>query len=349
MDLAKLPFVSIVVIGLNEESNLEACMLSILNSNYPQDKIEMIYVDSGSIDNSVEIARKYSKKVFIEDIWPSPARNRNRGLIESNFDIVHFIDADIIIDKDYLKIAVEKLLEGEVHSVFGLLEEKSAKGIGKIILHDYSNRKQGFVDAPGAGGTFIKRSLIEVNGWDERIPRGEESELGERLRSAGYKIWFLDNKMGVHDHALRNFTMFLKRQIGEGLSFGAISKIPSGESFFVSANRLSRNNFIFHAMGLLIILIALYLKSAWFIILIFLLYSIYLFLKYRVIRNIKNSDSLKFYFLMNYTKTFVLYGFINFQIKYLFSSESKKKLFQERIIISKSDLPDCTSAAKIIE
>jgi len=109
-----LPPVSISVIGYNEAKNLNQTFTAIRKINYPTDRIELIYIDSGSSDNSIGIAKLYCDKYFIENQFPTAARNRNRGLIECKNDIIHFIDGDIIIDPDYLKFAVEKLLEGEV-------------------------------------------------------------------------------------------------------------------------------------------------------------------------------------------------------------------------------------------
>ena len=329
-----LPPISVVVIGFNEAQHLYACFDAILASNYPEGNMELIYVDSGSTDYSVDIANKYTSSVYIEPEWPTAARNRNRGLIESKNHIVHFIDGDIVIDPDYLRFAVEKLLEGDVQVVCGYLEEKSIKGLGKILLHDYGNRKPGLIDAPGAGGTFIKSALVKVNGWDERIPRGEETEIGERLYKAGYKIWYLNKRMGIHDFGVKNISQFLKKQINEGLSLGAITKISSISPFIKNSGRISRNNLVFHLISLLLILSSVIFHSGGYIIIAFVLYSCYLYLKYRVIKKVKNPDSIKFYFLMNYTRSFVLYGFFKFRILFFFLPESRKISFQKRMDIN---------------
>ena len=334
MNPVKFPFISIVVIGFNEETNLNASMQSILNSNYPRDKIELIYVDSGSKDNSVVIAKKYTSNIFIEKHpFPTAARNRNRGLIESKYDIVHFIDSDIIINKDYLKFAVEKLLDGDVHGVFGRLEERNVNKIGKILLYVYGNFKPGYVDAPGAGGTFSKKVLIEVNGWDERIPRGEESELGERLRKAGFKIWYLDKYMGSHDFGINNIFGFLKKQIGEGLSSGAISLINSDGAFFKNTKRIIFSNFLQHLVLLIILLVA-FQSSCWVIIILsIILYNLLIFLKYYFIKRVRNINSLRHFFLMNITRSFVLYGNCKFYLKFLFVTKNNKSVFYNRISI----------------
>jgi len=64
--MKELPCVSIVMIGYNEAENLENTFCAVNNFHYPKDKIELIYVDSGSEDRSIEIAEKYTSKVFVE-------------------------------------------------------------------------------------------------------------------------------------------------------------------------------------------------------------------------------------------------------------------------------------------
>jgi glycosyltransferase involved in cell wall biosynthesis len=329
----ELPKISVVVIGLNEEENLQACMQSILDSDYPGDKIELIYVDSGSKDNSIKIAQKFTNKVFVEAIWPSPARNRNRGIIESKYDIIHFIDGDIIIDKDYLIFAVEKLLEGKVQCVFGRLVEKDAKRLGKILLHEYSNCKAGLIDSPGAGGTFIKNALIEVNGWDERIPRGEEPEIGERLRKAGYKIWFIDQKMGIHDFGINNLIQYFRKQINAGMSDGKVIAIKGKGDFFNRTKQGIMKNLILHILLVVLIIISLIIHSYFLLPLLVLAHLFYLFYKFRIIRKITNPYTFKYLFLSYITISFPLYGYFKFLFQYFLLSEKVKNSLKVRISI----------------
>ena len=122
----ELPFVSIVVIGLNEEANLEDTFRAILDMDYPLNKIEVIYVDTGSHDRSVRIAREYANKVFIEEgAWPT-SDARNRGIIEASYDIIHFIDGDISISGDYLKCAINRIQNGQADAVTGFFRGEAS-------------------------------------------------------------------------------------------------------------------------------------------------------------------------------------------------------------------------------
>jgi glycosyltransferase involved in cell wall biosynthesis len=324
------PAITMVVIGFNESRNLHQTFTAIKNMNYPTHLVELIYIDSGSTDESVEIAKKYCEKICIEPLWPSAARNRNRGLIESKHSICHFLDGDIIIDPDYIWSAVSKLQEGDVQAVFGYLEEKNKKGLNKILLHDYSNRKPGYINAPGAGGTFIKKPLLEISAWDERIPRGEETEFGERFLQAGYKIWYLDKKMGIHDYGIAGLLGFLKKQIKEGMSAGQVLIIDGEGPFFSKTRQTIKNNFIIHLLVILLIFTSIIFKYYYFIPLFLLVYPLYLFFKYKIQKKITNPETLKYFFLTNLTRTWVLFGYVKFIYLYLALPKKEKESLKTR-------------------
>lgn len=334
--IKELPAISIVVIGLNEANNLEGTLTAIRSMNYPAELVELIYVDSGSKDRSVEIAKMHCDKVFVEPEWPTAARNRNRGLIESSHDYCHFLDGDILMDPDYIRHAVSKIQEGEAQVVFGYLDEKTDKGLSRILLHDYKNRKPGFINAPGAGGTFLKKVLLEVNGWDERIPRGEEMEIGDRIIAAGYKIWYLDKKMGIHDFGVTNIFKLMKKQIGEGQSIGAVTKIPESGRVYERIRKLAKRNIIFHLIILFLIIVAILLKNNWMLPGAILFYLTYLFVKYRIIRGVKSTDSILYHYLKNLTKVFELYGYFKFLSKYSKLTSEQKVSCHRRIDIKEA-------------
>jgi glycosyltransferase involved in cell wall biosynthesis len=327
----QLPFISIVVIGYNEQAHLETTFNALKSMNYPLEKVELLYVDSGSADESLEIAKRYAHEVFIERTWPTAARNRNRGLVESKYDLVHFIDGDIEIAPDYLAHAVNIIQTGQADGVFGKLEERSDKGLGKVLLHDYGNRHTGYVNAPGSGGTFRKEALLAVGGWDERIPRGEETELGIRLRQQKFRIWFTEKTMGTHDYGVRHLCDFLKKQVVEGISYGRISKISSDGVFYRKTRKQIRNNLIFHTLLLVVLLWSLLLRSSWPAILSFGVFVLFLFAKYCVIKKIKNPDSLRYYFLMNLTRSFVLFGYLKFLYQFSRLSAVQKRQAMEKM------------------
>ena len=226
----KLPYVSVIVIGKNEAKNLRGCIQSIRNINYPQDRLEVIYVDTNSTDGSPQVARSLGSRVFEENSdFPTAALARNRGCHEAKYDVVHFLDSDIIMDPDYLREAVNYLGKGDIVCVIGRLEEIGAEKnwISKVLATDWQKKKAGFVHAPGAGGTFIKEVFLEVGGYNPKLPVGEETDLGLRLKRLGCKILLIDRVMGIHDYGIKNIRSLVNRFFRLGKNFGLIMISPS--------------------------------------------------------------------------------------------------------------------------
>lgn len=210
--------VSIVVIGYNEAENLDNTFQAIQSMNYPLDLLEVIYVDSGSKDNSLAIAKKYTDKVFVEDKFPSSGRNRNRGLMEASFDIVHFIDGDMSIDPDYLAAAVPLFKEKEVQAVLGQVDEQNPGLLNRVAALENSKKIEGYTQYTATGATYVKKALIAINGYDERIKRGQETELGERFIADGNKIWCMAQKMGSHNFEINSPLDFVRRYRNDAVS-----------------------------------------------------------------------------------------------------------------------------------
>jgi glycosyltransferase involved in cell wall biosynthesis len=235
--MEEYPEISIVVIGYNEEDNLGKTFRAIEKMNYPRNKYEVIYVDSGSTDRSVEIAKTFCDKVCIEDQFPSPGRNRNRGLLEASSEIVHFIDGDVTIHKDYLAQVVHLFAEKQVQAIVGQLDEQNPNIYEKMASLSNASKKEGYTKFTSTGATYLRSALLSVNGYDERIRRGQESELGERFREAGYRIWCTHFKMGSHSFDLNNMRQYLRKYEINAKSLFQVSLIQGDSHFILSAKK----------------------------------------------------------------------------------------------------------------
>jgi glycosyltransferase involved in cell wall biosynthesis len=231
--LNNLPFISVVIIGRNEALNLPACIKSIQEMDYPNELLEVMYVDTDSDDGSPDVARDCGVLVVEEHSdFPSAGLARNRGWREVKNDIVHFVDGDMIVDPHYLQQAVQVLGKDGVSCVFGRVKEHNADHnlIARILEYPWAVRKPGFVDAPGAGGTFLRSALEEINGYNPELLCGEESDLGHRLRQKGHKILLIDQSMGTHDYQIHNLVDLWKWYETKGRSFTRILQLPPSAS-----------------------------------------------------------------------------------------------------------------------
>ena len=330
-----LPKVSIVIIGLNEAENLKNTFQAIYNMDYPNEKLEIIYVDSGSKDQSLEIAKKFSSKIFIEDKNPTAARGRNRGLLEAKCDIIHFIDADYQINKEYLKKAVNVLNNENIHAVTAPLEENSKTLLNKILSSPRKLLKVGYANATNAGGTYKRNALLRVNGYDERICRGEETELGERFREAGYNIWLIDGKLGIHEPKFINIFGLFKREFINGKSTIHNMLIKGQNEYYRNLNRYVLKCFIINFLTLFIFIFSIILNIFHVFWIFILIRLTYLFIKFRFIWKIKDIEYFASIFLLFLFSPIYFLGQITVLLKYSIFKKKKVDFIQKKDNLSK--------------
>ncbi len=122
------PFVSIIVPTLEEETNIETCLTSLFALDYP--KKEIIVVDGGSEDRTVEISNKFDVKIIVDsnlpEGWIGKSYGCNLGFREAKGDILLFTDADTIHEPNSLRTTVMHTLSTEAKS-FSMLPYQIAE------------------------------------------------------------------------------------------------------------------------------------------------------------------------------------------------------------------------------
>lgn len=254
--------VSIVVIGYNEQTNLENTFNSILDQRYPKNMVEIIYVDSGSTDRSIEIAEKYADKVVIEEKYPSPGRNRNRGLVESRYEIVHFLDGDVMIDPNYLANIVSLFKEKNVSAIVGQLDEQNPNFYNRLSQLANNENIEGYIDFTSTGGTYLKQALLDVEGYDERILRGEETDLGTRFREEGNKIWCTSSRLGSHNYDVNNLGKYIRKYKVDAEICVKNSLLMYDTKYLGTFKRVFRNNCFKLVMYFLSVIISVLIQNA---------------------------------------------------------------------------------------
>jgi len=213
-----------VVIGRNEGERLRRCLSSLLGQ-----AAVLVYVDSGSTDGSVELARSQGVEVVELDMLSVPftaARARNAGferLVAGHpaVEWVQFVDGDCEVVAGWLSLALRQLAGSESLAVVcGRRRERFPDASIYNRLCDVEwDTPIGEADSCGGDALMRVAALREVDGFNEDLIAGEEPELCLRLRQRGWKIQRLDAEMTLHDAAMDRFGQWWQRNVRSGHAY----------------------------------------------------------------------------------------------------------------------------------
>ena len=322
MIIDNYPSVSIVVIGHNEGNNLNSCFAAINDMDYPKNKLEVIYVDSNSNDKSSLLARNYTDKVVeIKSTWPTAGEAFNKGIMNASCEYVHITAGDIKLHPAYLRTAINELEHNEqIHAITGYFIEKNNKGWNKILAYrrEEDSKQTHLVDTPN-GGTFRKWTLQEVNGYDERIKKGQETEIGLRFKERGFKILHMNIPQGIHDFELNSLGDMLKRNWINGFSLGHLLLLSIFKpSKYLDKFKKSAIKQLLLSGGFIAILLLLLIYGGLKFILVWLLFYILYFFMNVIIRQKHRTFNHKVYFLVNgYFSMIVFFGMLGFIVFFI--------------------------------
>lgn len=130
--------VAIIVPVYNTEKYLNSCISSIIDQTYLN--IEILIVDDGSTDSSLDICNEFAKKDrrirVIEKKNGGVSSARNIGIINSNSEYITFVDSDDIIEKDMVDILVRNIRKADV----SIINEKAIRNTDIISQIKTTNK-----------------------------------------------------------------------------------------------------------------------------------------------------------------------------------------------------------------
>ena len=223
------PTVAAVAIGRNEGERLKRCLTSLVGQ-----VARVVYVDSGSSDDSVAFARSLGVEVVELDMTRpfTAARARNTGfaaLMQDSplTDYVQFVDGDCAVVAGWIDIARAHL---ETHPSLGLVtgwrsEIAPEASIYNAMCDMEWHRPAGPITACG-GDMLVRRTAFEsVDGLNPTLIAGEDEEFCMRLAKAGWGLECLPEAMTRHDAAMTRFSQWWQRAVRAGHAFAQIGRM----------------------------------------------------------------------------------------------------------------------------
>lgn len=216
--------VSIVIVNYNKKDLLRQCLDSVRSQSYKD--IEIIVIDNGSTDNSVEVVKAYYPEVKLiasanNELF---CRAYNKGIDESKADFILCLNNDCFLDKDYLKEALSAIRKDErIGMVSGKVlrpDKKTIDSTGlfldrsrKPVERGYGNLDKGQYEKPGyvfgvtGAAAFLKREMLldikdEFGYFDERFGMYyEDLDLCWRAHRKGWKAYYTPLSIAYHYRA----------------------------------------------------------------------------------------------------------------------------------------------------
>ncbi|MBC7333540.1 MAG: glycosyltransferase family 2 protein, partial [Actinobacteria bacterium] len=217
-----LPKVSVVIVNYNGEKYIKNCIESIGKVNYDSQKIEIVVIDNGSNDNSVNLIRENFPQVTLitnkKNIGFAPAVNMGARAASGKY--VAIINNDIVVDRNWL-IELVKAVNGDSEVVcagskvlnadgtkidfVGGMVNFEGKGFqidyGKPVSEDIHNQEMYYLFANGSSMLVDREVFLEVGGFDEDFfAYYEDVDFGWRLWVLGYKVVFVPTSIVYHVH-----------------------------------------------------------------------------------------------------------------------------------------------------
>lgn len=247
---AKVPLVSIIIANFNGMIYLDTCLKSVLASTHRN--FELLIIDDGSKDKSLEIIRKFQSKdkrisLLINEKNIGAAASRNKALQIAKGKILVFLDNDTEVDNNWLMELMKPLMKNkEVGATQALLLDYKKRNLiqmggGELVPYttwllpfyqwvEYKENKKRILEreivATSAALAVKREAFMKINGFDEKeAVYSEDIDFSWRLWIAGYKVRLASKAIVYH------YTKNLKE------------RIPMGASNYIIYFHLAKNSF----------------------------------------------------------------------------------------------------------
>ena len=200
------PAVSVVIPCRNEERYIGPCLDSLLECDYPLDRLEVLVVDGMSDDRTRDIVRQYAADHSFIRLVDNPKRitpcAMNAGVLAALGDVIMPMGAHAVYTQRYISRLVEALLETGADNVGGVLvtlpadDTATARALAIALSHPFGvgnsyfrigARERRIVDTVPFG-CYRKEVFQRIGLFDEELVRNQDDELNGRLVRAGGRI-----------------------------------------------------------------------------------------------------------------------------------------------------------------
>ncbi|RMF97147.1 MAG: glycosyltransferase [Candidatus Schekmanbacteria bacterium] len=195
--------ISLYIPCYNVSAYIDECLKSVFQQTIKID--EVLIIDDGSTDNTLEIVSKYNVKVLEHKKNKGLSAARNTALKNAKGDYIASLDADCVPRNDWLENLMKEFQSEDIAGVGGMLEEGFQENTADLWRTLYMPQHWGNerIENPeflfGSNNVFRRKYLIKTGGYNEKLGNnGEDYDMSSRLKKSGYRLIYTPFAKAVH-------------------------------------------------------------------------------------------------------------------------------------------------------
>lgn len=216
------PVFSVIVPAYNAQDTLDSCLTALAAQSVARERYEIIVVDDGSTDGTVDIVRQHGVRLICQQN-AGPAAARNRGAQAAQGDILLFTDVDCAPVPDWIERLTEPFSDPEVAGAKGVYRTRQKALVARFVQREYEDKYArmspqkpiDFVDTYSAA--YRRHVFLTNGGFEQRFPTAsvEDQEFSFRLARKGYRLVFVPRAAVYHRH-VTTVGAYWRRKFGIG-------------------------------------------------------------------------------------------------------------------------------------
>jgi len=237
--------VSIIVPAYNAERTIVDCLRAATNLNWPGN-LEVIVINDGSTDRTEELASSIAGVRVVTTANGGAAHATNTAIRAARYAIVVSLDADAVLEPDWIQKILPSFDEPGVGAVAGYAVTANKSIVGKLMGYDVElrlDRSPKYTDHLYTMNTaYLREALLQVGMLDESMKIAYDADLSRRLRAAGYKLVLIKDATCRHywrddlkgyikqQYNYAYYRLLLTQKFGKPhdrlVSLGMVSQVP---------------------------------------------------------------------------------------------------------------------------